>query len=230
MKTNQSAAGQPAGAESVRAEESNAPSPIQIFIRLRMSARRQHAYLATINRALRMVRRRHERMVEAAMPFDGARRSKLEADIAEIEGIRDEARVLYREIGALLIAVADPIDAETTLEQRLELLNCNVADRTELPSDSQGMLYLMGVYCLEDSAGHRRDQFNDRPLHGAVNTHIQHVMFATPEGRAATDKLFDRLFAPGGLFEGVPTYTRKPDGTMLRNPPKLTLHEGGVAQ
>lgn len=131
-------------------------------------------------------------------------------------------------IGAVLIDLAPEIDKMTTLSQRLELLNCNRADRTDLGQSDEtdlGMMHLMAVYCIEDSAEHRSDEWNDRPLHEAVNAEVHRVMFSTPEGKVASKGLFDELFSPGGMFEKVPRYYRQPDGAMLRQAPPLTVHD-----
>jgi hypothetical protein len=66
------------------------------------------------------------------------------------------------------------------MAQRLELLNCNPADRAHLDAPEIGLINLIAVYCVEDSAWHRGDDFNDRPLFNAVNAEIMRVLFKMP--------------------------------------------------
>ena len=160
-----------------------------------------------------------------ASPFDRQRLKQANDDVA---ALRDHLQSIYRaeeKLGRIIIELAPHIDAVTTMQQRLELLNCNPADRDRLDESDIGLVDLIAVYCVEDSAAHRRDEFNDRPLHVAVNAKIHRVMFRTPEGRAASKPLMDAAFAPGGLLHAVPIYHRQPDGTMKRQAPALVLHD-----
>lgn len=205
-------------------------SPFYAFVFARMGIRRLHAEMNSAYAQIRSMQRTKAKLEEKASPFDSARITSLGLVIGSLQAGQKENREILRGMGEYILQIGYQIDAFTTLEERFELLNCNVADRPAVDDEHSGMTFLMGAYCVEDSAEHRRDQSNDRPLHAAVNAHIQHVMFSTPEGRKATDGMFEKLFEPGGLFEGVPTYTRTPDGEMHRNPPKLVCLAGGGAQ
>lgn len=198
-------------------------SPIAEFFRIRLMARSAHDAEAGYNIQLRLMQRARARL--AAAPFNTHRVAQLDAHISDIKAEFKIVRDHMRDIGSFLIDLAPAIDAITTLDQRLELLNCNHADRSRIDEPDLGMVMLMAAYCVEDSAEHRNDEWNDRPLHTCVNAEMHHVMFHTAEGRELSDKLFDGLFAPGGMFEGMPKYYRQADGTMLRQASPLTVHD-----
>lgn len=171
--------------------------------------------------------KRIERIVEhyKKSPFD---RHRLKEATAHLEAVREHLQTVYRageSLGRIIFELAPRIDAVTTMEQRLELLNCNVADRGRLDEPNIGLLELVAVYCVEDSAAHRGDEFLDRPLFNAVNAEMHRVMFRTPEGRAVSKPIMDAAFEPSGILHGVPTYYRQPDGTMKRKAPSLVLHD-----
>ncbi|WP_332848691.1 hypothetical protein [Massilia sp. S19_KUP03_FR1] len=200
-----------------------------VFFAMRLGVRRLHAKLEQDYAQIRSLGRKKAILASGASPFNQDRIAKIDSEIADVRVHSTALRDVLRDAGKVLIQVGDQIDSETTLEQRFELMNCNVADRPTIDDEHSGMVYLMGVYCVEDSAQHRCDQFNDRPLHAAVNAHIHHQMFSTPEGRKVADEIFDEMLAPGGLLEKVSTYTRSSDGPMHRNPPRLVCVEGGAA-
>jgi hypothetical protein len=198
-------------------------SPVAAFLRLRRNARRVHQSLAKANTLLRVGSRR--RLALEKSPFNVARVQALDNGVKEINAACKELREIQEFYGRSLIDLAPWIDGTTTMTQRLELLNCNPADRAEIEEEDAGMVVLMAAYCVEDSAEHRNDEWNDRPLHAAVNAEMHRVMFRTPEGKAASSKLFDELLAPGGLLEGLPRYFQQPDGSFKRQAPPLTVHD-----
>jgi hypothetical protein len=221
------AAGQPAGAGILRPKflpiTPVLSSPMTVFLRLRRMARAAHRIQAEYHVDRRRAQRFRSQL--AAGHFNAHRIAQLDAYIGDIDAELKIVRDHMRDLGGALIDVAPEIDAITTLSQRLDLLGCNITDRSDIDEPNPGIVLLMAAYCLEDSAEHRADEFNDRPLHACVNAEIHHKMFSTPEGRAATRPIFDALFAPCGLFEGVPKYFQQPDGTMLRQAPALTVHD-----
>jgi len=201
-------------------------SPIDAFHRARRNARIEYEKLEKAHRLIRVNNRAKSMLGDS--PFNTARIAALDAEIAIVEVERKKMREQQELLGRALVDLAPWIDATTTLDQRLELLNCNCADRAELGQLGEanpGMVHLIAVYCVEDSAAHRNDEWNDRPMHAAVNAEMHRVMFRTPEGKAASEGLFDELFAPGGMFEKAPKYFEQPDGTMLRQAPPLTVHD-----
>lgn len=221
------AAGQPAGAGILRPKflpiDPDLSSPLTVFLRLRRMARAAHDTQESLRIVRRMAQRNRGKLADGL--FNANRIALFDTYIADVDAALKATRQHMRDLGAGLIDIAPEIDAITTLSQRLDLLGCNVADRGEIDEEHDGLLYLMGVWCVEDSAQHRADEWNDRPLHTCVNAEIHHKMLSTPEGRAATRPIFDALFASGGLFEGVPKYFPQPDGTMLRQAPALTVHD-----
>lgn len=156
-----------------------------------------------------------------AQPFNKHRVEQLRVEVQEIEKVRDEVQKIQRGLGQALIGMAPEFDAATTFEQRCDLLNVNVADRAQLPANC-GLIHMASVYRLEDSATNRSsNRFG--PLFAAIQEHMEHVMFTTPAGQAAMDKMWEKLTEPGGLFQGLPIYDKADDGSMVRRPPKLAL-------
>ncbi|WP_198116906.1 hypothetical protein [Massilia rhizosphaerae] len=182
-------------------------------------------YKTTNDRLAQLRRARRQAKMLGDSPFNKHRQSAMQKHIESLEACWQSGRDCQKGLGRIIIDMAPRIDAQTTMAQRLELLNCNPADRSDLDEPDIGLVNLIAVYCVEDSAAYRGDEFNDRPLFNAVNAEIMRVMFKTPEGRAASEKIFDEAFAPGGIFHGVPTYYRQSDGTMKRKAPSLVLHD-----
>jgi hypothetical protein len=203
--------------------QDGAPGPVTEFVLIRHYARANCERLASAHALLKRVE--HIAQHYSKSPFD---RHRLKEANEHLEAMREHQQSIYRaqeNLGRIIVELAPRIDAATTMQQRLELLNCNQADCAQLEEPDIGLINLIAVYCVEDSAAHRDDEFRDRPLFNAVNAEMMRVMFRTPEGRAASQPIFDEMFAPGGLLHGVPTYYRQPDGTMKRKAPSLVLHD-----
>lgn len=203
-------------------------APLTDFAIIRHYARANRARRADAKAQLRSIVQIAAQYRES--PFD---RHRLKKANAHMDTILEHLRSIRRAdqaLGRLIYELAPRIDAMTTMEQRLELLNCNVADRAELDEPNIGLIELIAAYCVEDSAAHRRDQYSDRPLYNAVNAEMMRVMFRTPEGRAASKPIMDSAFEPGGILHGVPTYYRQADGTMKRKAPSLVLHDAAGAR
>ena len=160
-----------------------------VIIRLRRSARRAVAKQDRLHDEARRLRRSALALRQLGSPFDRTRILELEK---QTDQLGEESRKIsdaMRGYGRLLMDLALFIDTYTTLDERCDLLNVNIADRSQLgPGD--------GVV---------RIVFAD--------------FLSSPEGLAVGASLFQ----PGGLFERVPTYSTKPDGTLTRNPPKLRM-------
>jgi hypothetical protein len=171
--------------------------------------------------------KRVRKLVEmlAWSPFNKHRVDQVKTYIDGIVGLRKLACEAEQRLGRMVIEIAPRVDAETTMAQRLEILNWNSADLGRLDKPDIGLVELIAVYCVEDSASHRKDEFRSRPLFNAINAEIMRVMFDTPEGREASRQVFDGMFSPGGIFHGLPTYYMQPDGTMKRKAPSLVLHD-----
>jgi hypothetical protein len=148
-------------------------------------------------------------------PFDAARISKQEQRAHELDARGRALSENIRRYGCLLTEAASCIDMCTTLAERCELLNVNIADRTVL-TDGDGVVTILFAHALEDSAERRHCEFNDGPLFTAMRL-VMMDLLDTPQGQAASHALYE----PGGMFEWLPFYTRNPDGTWTRLPPPL---------
>lgn len=120
--------------------------------------------------------------------------------LAEIECTSDKARQQalterIGECGYALMEAAPTVDASTTLAQRCELLNINIAGRGTL-TEADGLAALVFEHGKEDSAASRHLDVKDGPLFHA----IYHVFFdflrTTRDGQIGGRC----TFAPGGLF------------------------------
>jgi hypothetical protein len=109
------------------------------------------------------------------------------------------------------------IDQVLTFGDRCAVLGANRADLADVPIDAS-LSHLITVYGVEDSATRRGDDFRQEPLFRVTMPVMIDFICNTREGRAVGDT----LFAPGGMFEFVPTY-RKTGGKAIRQPPKLRL-------
>lgn len=156
-----------------------------------------------------------------AKPFNAHRAESIRIELRKMDKQCDELHEVFRGVGAALVGMAPEFDAATTFEQRCELLNVNAVDRAQLPADC-GLIHMASSYRLEDSATNRSSH-RFGPLFAAIQEHIEHVMFTTPEGRKAMDGMWAKLTEPGGLFQGLPLYDEASDGSMVRRPPNLVL-------
>ena len=157
-----------------------------------------------------------------AKPFNAHRAESIRIELRKMDKQCDELHEVFRGVGAALVGMAPEFDAATTFEQRCELLGVNVVDRAQLPGDS-GLVHIASAYGLEDSAAGRSLPHKSGPLCGAIQAHMNHVMFTTPEGRKAMDEMWEKMTAPGGIFQGLPLYDEAADGSMVRRPPNLAL-------
>lgn len=198
-------------------------SPLTEFIVIRHFVRANDARMKRLWAEEKRVRKLLERL--AWSPFNKHRIEQVNEYVAAVAELRKLARSAEQRLGRIVIDVALRIDAATTMEQRLELLNCNPADRADLIEPDIGLVELISVHCVEDSAAHRADEFNNRPLHSAVWAEIIRSMRDTPEGRAASARFMDEALAPGGLLYGVRTGHLQPDGVLKLQAPALVLHD-----
>lgn len=171
--------------------------PITDFLRLRREIRVQQQLVNVLGDTLTMLLRA-ARKLDAGTQFDQARATGYRARHAAVDVRWRTALEQRRELGQDLLALAPEVDAVTTLEQRLDLLNVNVADRAEIRPGASLVLIIAG-HCLEDSAARRRDEYADGPLFNSVHLEIVITMSSTAEGRAATDKIMADLFGNLGV-------------------------------
>ena len=200
------------------------PLPIiNLVIDIRRELRLMHATLNIAWDASQEIKRSAKKL-EQASPFNHARVAELQQRAALIDASRKEMEEIFVSIGRYLIQVAPEFDAATILEERCEILNVNIADRKQLLPE-HGLVEIVCAYGLEDSAYYRGRGWKCGPLYDAINGEIMRVLFDTPEGREMSERMTNELFAPGGLFYGVPTYYPQPDGTMIRKAPDLAVHD-----
>jgi hypothetical protein len=165
---------------------------------------------------VRRCRRQARKLREYAGPFDGAR-------IAAWEAIADDAaagcktmRECLKSSGHLLTKTARMVDAGLTLEQRCEILNVNKAHCGDL-TDADGLIEIVYMHGLEDSAARVKDDWKNGPLFQAAQEVFMDFLTNHAEGR----KIGDSLFQPGGMLADVATFKEAADGTMQRQPPRL---------
>jgi hypothetical protein len=188
-----------------------------ILIRVRHRVRRTAAQQDRIWSEARQLRRAASGLRNTGNPFDRTRIAELEKQADQLGEQSRKLSDAMRKYGHFMMDFADVIDAYSTLDQRCDLLNVNVADRKALSPDD-GVVKIVFAHGLEDSAENRRAPWKNGPLFRAAEL-VFFEFLMTNEGRAVGETLFQ----PGGLFEAVPTYSASPDGTMTRNRPKLRV-------
>lgn len=193
-------------------------SIIMAFIYLRRSIRQRQAILdgamATRTTLLRLAKK-----LDAGSPFDQARAATYRARNAGMDPLWHAELEHRRELGRELLAMAPQFDTATTFEQRLDLLNVNVADRADIRPGA-GLVLIVAGHCLEDSAARRCEEYHDGPLFNSVHLEIVITMASTTAGRAAADKVIvdvfgaqaSRLFGRRPQLQLVATTTTKEGG------------------
>lgn len=170
-------------------------NPVIAFLHLRRRIRDIDA-LEKRTRATIASTRRAARQLDAGTPFDKAKAQAF-------RNRADKANVVWRQVlakrdgmGRELLDLSFEFDLATTLHQRCELLNINVAHRAQIERDD-GLVMLLIGHALEDSAARERQLFNDAPMFNATVMLIVRDMDDTPEGRA----VIDQINASGPGFE-----------------------------
>lgn len=200
---------------------------LTLFFRLRRAARMLDYRMNSLHDEARRLERK-AKLLELESPFNRGRAVLLRA---AAQGYKDSLLPMgadRRQCGEYLIQALSSLDKHMSLAERLDLINANVADRKALDGDDPetlGLHYLVFAHHLEDSAAHRGKDFYDAPMFTAIQRHMMHAMTTTPEGQEALDKLTEELFAPGGMFHGLPVYYRQEDGTMVRKSADLMIHD-----
>jgi hypothetical protein len=118
----------------------------------------------------------------------------LEQRADQLEAHNGTLAEVIRECGYALMGAAPMIDACTTLVQRCDLLNINVADREGL-TEADGLAALVFNHGKEDSAAYRRCEVKDGPLFHAIDRVLLDFLMTREDqagGRCT--------FSPGGLF------------------------------
>lgn len=160
---------------------------------------------------------------KAALPFTATK-------LAELERQQEDKREVRKHN---LLAIADWLRRNDSVLVGLygfhgicDLLAVNPVHRDEVKeyvSEASGTITAIAfIGGLEDSAstmsGRNKPDWKDGPLFNAFHRQMMQTMEENPG--AMPDP-----FAPDGPFYGTPTYTRMPDGTMVRNAPTVTVHD-----
>lgn len=172
--------------------------------------------VADMNRA---ARRRAKQYRNSGNPIMIRRAETVEAQIAARNLVAKIWRDELAKIGRDLMTFADHINAALPTWEMCDLLEVNRVDRASIGA-MDGIIEIAYIQSLEDSATHRGSDFKQGPLAQAVMRYISHQL-ATDAALQA--KAHEHLFGKGGMFEFLPTYSRRPDGEFVKNPPKLRL-------
>jgi len=193
---------------------------LSLFYRLRRHIRRLVDEEIQLRQEGRALHRKVRKLKEQANPFNHARITSLEAEEEISRQGRHEYSTAIKEAANLLIHLSKLITQLTTLEERFDMLNVNIADRNVCDkTDDTSIVAIAAEYGLEDSAMHRGSDWKKGQLAHAFNKVFIDFLCNTPEGKAMGKTLFE----PGGLLESVPTYQTQLDGTIKRMPPKLRV-------
>lgn len=160
---------------------------------------------------------------KAGLPFTASRVKELEAEQAARRKGRRKNLIV---IADWLLRADDHLTVVHGIDAILDVLQVNPvhrAEAAEYAAEAKGTLSGVAfVAGLEDSAstrsGRNQPDHKDGPLFNAYMRQFEQMMLDKPG--ALPDP-----FAPGSPFYGVPTYTRMPDGTMVRNAPTVTVHD-----
>jgi hypothetical protein len=113
---------------------------------------------------------------------------KLEQQADEFDAHRDTLLEILCACGYALQDAAQMIDDNTTLAQRCMLLNVNESDRKGL-SDTDGLMTIIYVHALEDSAERRHCESSNGPLFSSL-AHMTLDVLATRESHAVPSPTF----------------------------------------
>jgi len=193
---------------------------MSLFFRLRRHVRRLVDEQIHLRQEGRTLHRKARKLKDQAHPFDHARIASLDAKAEMLQQEAHEYSTEIKEAANLLIQLSKLITPLTTLEERFDMLNVNIADRDVCDrTDDTSIVALAAVYGLEDSAMHRGSDWKKGQLAHAFNEVFIDFLCNTQEGKVVGKTLFE----PGGLLESVPMHQTQPDGTLKRMPPRLRV-------
>lgn len=159
---------------------------------------------------------------EAGLPFTASRLKMLKEARREASKAH---RATLEDVGVWLYHNDCSLTAKYGFDGICDILNVNPAHRPEaldcMEDKGRAISAIAFIAGIEDSAsirsGRNQPDFKDGPLFNAYMEVMMKTMRENPG--AMPDPT-----APGGPLYGLPTYTRRPDGTMARNKPTLTVH------
>lgn len=152
--------------------------------------------------------------------FDAARIQRLELEAREHIDRAREMMELMVHWAELYMLYAPTLSAVLSLEERCDILNINAADRCRLAEvEDHGVVSLIAVLGLEDSAQHRRPARTRGPMATAIDMLMLNFLANTAQGRALADDQFE----PGGLFVGDPDTESPTGGPHCTHAPRLQV-------
>lgn len=185
---------------------------------LRIGLRKMIAKSSDLSDSITQIRRTVKRLEDENLLFNKHRIDGLEN---ESKRLSESRRLIWNkkaDIGRMIVDIGHFADEVMTLDEKCQVLNVNVADRSRLPDDADFTTILYG-HRLADSAEWRGKDFSCDALGEAVMTFFQNELISNKDLAKKADNF---LFGTGGMFEFLPTY-RNINGEMVRNPPKLRL-------
>ncbi len=147
----------------------------------------------------------------------------IEARIAERKSEIDTWNFVLVSIGYSLRDITDDIDQLISINELFDILEVNPVDRIKV-GVTAGFKEIVFIHGLEDSATYRSCDWKEGPLFKALMRCFDDVM---KTDHVLQQKTTDSLFAKGGMFEFVPTYSQTSSGSFVRNPPNLRLADEG---
>ncbi|WP_429497093.1 hypothetical protein ACQUFY_04555 [Robbsia andropogonis] len=177
------------------------------------------------------VARRTAKLLDAESPFNKSRAEKIRSDATICDEHRKGMKAMQQAIGRTLINIGCELDEQLTFDAMCDLLEVNQVDRKEIRdcdyTDKRDFMTIASIFGYDHSATFREkgQQSKTGTVYWAINREVLRVMFDTPEGREASDRLWKDALAPGGLFYGLPVYYQQADGSMARKSADLTVHD-----
>ncbi|MFS2007936.1 hypothetical protein ACEN9F_30450 [Duganella sp. CT11-25] len=186
---------------------------ILAFLRLRREIRSRQQLNTQIYWTVRRARR-DVGLLKKGTVFEQARATTIAARADALDQVWHADNLYIRQLGRKLLAMAPAFDVVTTFEQRLDLLNVNVADRAAIEHGA-GLVMIIAGHCLEDSAARRGEHHHSGTLFDAVQLEIIIQMSSTAEGRAAADKVMVDVFGA----RAYSLFGQKPDLQLITSAP-----------
>lgn len=165
---------------------------INDFLRLRREIRRHQELNMRIYWAVRRARR-EVTILKKGTVFEQARAKTITTRADTLDEVWHNGNLRTRELGQQLLAMAPEFDAATAFEQRLDLINVNVADRAAIDPGA-GLVILVAGHCVEDSAERRGEHHQSGVMYSTVQLEIIVWLSSTAEGRAAGESALTKRF------------------------------------
>lgn len=205
----------------LESQKSMAAEARRTVIWMRRHIRRISVARGNLHNQSRAALRQARKLRARGNVFDSTRIERLEREGQEYLDRALSLKPMVLDWAKTFMRFAPAINAALSLEDLCAILNINQADRPRMAEvDDHGMVSLIAVLGLEDSAQYRRPRdYKAGPMATAISMLMTEFILTTDEGQAFADEQFE----PGGFFESVPLYSVGPDGAMKRMPPRLRV-------